>query len=171
VAGLVPAVANHESRRVYDARVERLRAAAVAGSEGELATRLCEAVLLGLWRARNVTGFDALAQDIVGLDAKRARALAEQGAQRLGVTLERLPDLAVAAWLRCESGLLERCPDAALEVSVRDGRLQLVLRVPLAPPLGVPDALSALGRAGAGLGRVLVAELPPPRPPRETPER
>jgi hypothetical protein len=155
VAGLVPGVANHEARRVYDARLERAAAASAAGDETTLAGVLCEAVLLGLWRARAVTGFEALAQAVLGIEPARAVALAEAAAAQRGVVLERLPDIAVALWMRGEAALLDRCPDASLRVNVANERVALHLDLPLAPVERTAEAVSAIGRAAGGLGRVL----------------
>ncbi len=143
---------------MFDARAEALRAQ--DAPEEALERGLCEAVLLGLWRARNVTGFDALAQHVLGLPLERARALAARGAERRGLQLEQLPDVAVALWLRSEAALLERCPQAAVEVRVEDERVELVLRLPLAPAAQAAEAVAAVGRSAAGLARVLGGEAP-----------
>jgi hypothetical protein len=163
IAGLIAGVANHEARQVYDARVERARRLLDGGDEAVLAQQLCEAILLGVWRARSVTGFEAFAQDVIGVPAERARELAGQHAARQNVALEQLQDVAVALWLRSEAALLERCPDAAVEVKTHEGRLQLSVVLPLAPPLGVAEAVAAIGRSAAGLVRVLESETRPPR--------
>jgi hypothetical protein len=171
VAGLIPGVANHEARRVFDARVERATAAHAAGDESGLAQQLCEAVLLGLWRARSVTGFDALAHDVMGIEPARAERLAQQSAAARGLTLERMPDIAVALWMRSEAALLERVPEAVVRVDSTAERLVLRLDLPLAPAERITEAVSAIGRAASGLARVLEAEhgvrprpdRPPPR--------
>ena len=155
VAGLIAGVANHEARRVYDARVERAAAASAAGDELALGALLCEAVLLGLWRARAVTGFEALAQDVMGVEPARAQSLAEASAAQRGLTLERLPEIAVALWMRSEAALLDRCPEAAVQVSVANERVALHLDLPLAPVERATEAVSAVGRAAGGLARVL----------------
>jgi hypothetical protein len=155
IAGLIPGVANHEARRVYDARLEQATAAVAGGDESALAGLLCDAVLLGLWRARAVTGFDALAQDVIGIDAGRAQELAVAAAAQRGLALERLPDIAVALWMRSEAALLDRCPEASVRVNVSSERLALHLDVPLAPVERATEAVSAVGRAAGGLGRVL----------------
>jgi hypothetical protein len=166
IAGLIAGVANHEARQVYDARVERARRLLDGGDEAVLAQQLCEAVQLGLWRARSVTGFDAFAQDVIGVPAERANELAHGHAARSNVALEQLPDVAVALWLRSEAALLERCPDGAVEVRIDEGRLSLSLGLPLAPPLGVAEAVAAIGRSAAGLVRVLESETRPRDPDR-----
>jgi hypothetical protein len=160
VAGLIAGVANHEARRVYDARLERLRAAVAQDDQAGLQRQLCVAVLLGLWRARSITGFDGFAQDVVGIDHERARELAEHGAAARGVGLERLPDLAVALWMRSEAALLERSPQAEVDVRVEGERLRLCLELPLVPPARTAEAVAAVGRAAGGLARVLMGEPP-----------
>ena len=158
IAGLIAGVANHEARHVYDARVERARRTLEAGDEAELGRQLCDALLLGLWRARSVTGFDALAQDIVGVAVERARELASRSAAQRNLPLEQLADVAVALWLRSEAALLPRCPEAAVEVRVDQGQLHFSLVLPLAPALRVAESVAAVGRSAAGLVRVLEAE-------------
>jgi hypothetical protein len=160
VAGLIAGAANHESRRVYDARLERMRAAANDNDEAALEDQLCVALLLGLWRARSITGFESFAQDVVGVDHERAWTLAARGAERRGVALERLPDVAVALWVRSESALLERCPDGEIEVRIEGDKLRLDVKLPLADLSRLAEAVAAIGRAGAGLARVLGAEAP-----------
>jgi hypothetical protein len=157
VAGLIPGVANHEARRVYDARVESLRAAAEAGSarEAELARGLYEARRLGLWRARQLTGFDAFAVDVVGVEVERARALVQTLVEGGGLDDERLPDTAVALWLRGEAALLDRCPEGRIEAHVQDGELELRIVLPLEPAGKAGDALGAIGRKAVGLTRLL----------------
>lgn len=160
VAGLIAGVANHEARRVYDARLERLRRAAADADDATLERELCIVLLLGLWRARSITGFDAFAQDVVGVPHERAATLARAGADQRGVALERLPDVAVALWLRSEAALLERCPEAAVDVRVEREQLRLSLSLPLAPPERAAEAVAAVGRAAAALARVLASEPP-----------
>jgi hypothetical protein len=160
VAGLIAGVANHEARRVFDARVERLRRAVQANDEPLLERDLCAARLLGLWRARNITAFEAFAQDVIGIDPARGAELAERGATARGLPLERLPDVAVALWLRSEAALLERAPEAEVEVLVTGEQLRLALVLPLAPTPRLADALGALSRAMGGLARVLIGEPP-----------
>ncbi len=169
VAGLIPGVANHEARRVHDARIEALRVAAEAGGDGkaELARGLCEAVRLGLWRARQLTGFEALAGDVLGLDPEIAREAAAGAASERGWPLEQLPDTAVALWLRGEAALLERCPEGRLEAHVQDSQLELRIILPLAPAARASEALGAIGRKASGLARALDEERDKRRRDRE----
>jgi hypothetical protein len=171
IAGLIAGVANHEARRVYDSRVERLRNALARGQEPALERQLCDAIRLGLWRARNVTGFEAFAQHVLGIPIERARTLAERGAMEQGVPLERLPEVALALWLRAEAALLERCPGGEVELRIQDGeRMQLSLTLPLLPAARAAEAVAAIGRSAGGLARVLAGDprRREPDPGRET---
>jgi hypothetical protein len=159
IAGLIPGVANHEARRVYDARVQQLRAAAEAPArEAELARGLYEAQRLALWRARQLTGFDAFAVDVVGLERDRAHALVEALVAEHQLPDEPLPDTAVALWLRGESALLERCPEGSIEAWVEEGELELRIVLPLEPAARAGEALGAIGRKASGLSRLLEEE-------------
>jgi hypothetical protein len=161
VAGLIAGVANHEARRVYDARVERARKAFESGSEDELAQQLLEAVRLGLWRARSVVDFEAFALHVLGVEPARASELTARAAARADLALERLPDLAVALWIRSEAALLERCPLGAIDVRVADEKILVALSLPLSPSLRVAESVAAIGRSATGLARVLQEEDAP----------
>jgi hypothetical protein len=169
VAGLIPGVANHEARRVFDARVERMEAAARGGEDGReaLSLALCEAVRLGLWRARQLTGFEALAADVLQLDPAEARQLAVAAGEARGWPMERLPDTAVALWLRGEAALLERCPEGRLDANVVDDELVLRVVLPLSPAGLAAEALGAIGRKAAGLSRAVDEERERRRAERE----
>ena len=108
-----------------------------------------------------MTGFEAFAQYVIGVPAERARELAPPARRSAERCARQLPDVAVALWLRSEAALLERCPEAAIEVRTDEGRLQLSLALPLAPALGVAEAVAAIGRSAAGLVRVLESETRP----------
>jgi hypothetical protein len=169
VAGLIPGVPNHEARQVFDARVERLRSAMAQDDEAALERLLYEASRLGLWRARNVTGLDALCEGVLGLPIARGEALVQRAGESHADSAARLPDAAIALWMRSEAALLEQCPAAAIEASVDDGQLRLVLSVPLSAPERAADALAAVGHKARGLGDALApqrraerAERPPP---------
>jgi hypothetical protein len=161
VAGLIAGVANHEARRVYDARVERVRKDLESGSEGQLGRQLFEAVRLGIWRARSVVDFEAFAMHVLGIEPARATELAKSGAAEAGLELERLPDLAVAMWIRSEAALLERCPLGTIDVRVADDKILISLLLPLAPSLRVAESVAAIGRSATGLARVLLEEEAP----------
>ena len=159
VRGLVAGVANHEARRVYDERLAQMSAALAAGDDDRLGQGLLESQLLGLWRARSVMGFDALAQGVLGVEPERARALSAAAAERLGVALvEQLPDIAVALWLRSEAALLDHGKTSTVTVRMRDGKLELSLVAPLAPVAAIAEAVAAIGRSAAGLARAIETE-------------
>jgi hypothetical protein len=167
IGGLIPGVPNHEARRVFDVRVERLRRAVQASDEAALEQQLFEAVQLGLWRARNVTGLDALCEGVIGLPIARGEALVEQAVQARGASRDRLPDSAIALWMRSEAGLLEHCEEGAVEVRVEDEQLRIALALPLGTPERAADALMALGQNARQLGTTFVPERRAPRrPPR-----
>jgi len=158
VAGLIPGVPNHEARRVFDARVDRLRAAVKADDDAALGRLLLEATLLGLWRARNVQGLDALCEGVIGLAAARGEALLKQAAEANGRELERLPDSAVALWMRSEVALIDAGADAHVVVGVEGDTLRLQLDVPLASPDVATSALIALGHNARGLNQAFIPE-------------
>ncbi|MDH5675394.1 MAG: hypothetical protein OEZ06_24950 [Myxococcales bacterium] len=166
--GLIPGVANPDGRRVLDARVGRLRRAAEGGDEAELCRGLLELRHMALWRARQLTGFAALAEDVVGVEAARAQALSEAEAERRGTGTEPLPDAAVALWLRAEAALLDYHAQAQVEVAVVEGELQMRAKLPLFPPERCAEALSAMGRRAGGLARVIAEENAQRRHPRKS---
>lgn len=149
---LVPGVANRDARRVYDAREAALRAALAGGDDGEVDRLLAEAVLLGAWRGKSLSGFDAFVEEVLGLAAAEARDRAVRGGAALGVgELERLTDEGVAAWMRIEAALLEENV-AGAQVAVRlEGRKEVIhLALPVDPS---PAALLAIGRRMVPLAR------------------
>jgi hypothetical protein len=168
IGGLVPGVPNHEARRVFDARVERLRRAVQASDESALEQQLFEAVQLGLWRARNVTGLDALCEGVIGLPIARGEALVDKAVAARNASRERLPDAAIALWMRSEAGLLEHCDTGEVDVRVENEQLLIALRLPLAVPERAADALNALGQNARQLGTTFVPER---RAPRRPPQR
>ena len=148
---LVPGVINPDARVVFDARVAALRSALSSGND-ELGDRLlAQTVLLGLWRAKNIMGFDAFVEDVLGLGAADARERALRGAARDNIaTLAPLDDQAVATWMRAEAALAPDVPGATVNVET-SGDPMLVLRLPIARAI---DAFGALGtRAPSGFGR------------------
>lgn len=143
-ATLVPGVANRDARLVGEARVKRLRAAIAENDEEQLAEELSDAVRLAVWRALNVVGFDVFAEAVLGIASERGRALAKEGARRIGEVCKPEDEATVAMWMRAESGLLEHAPDA--RASLRRGRLHLELPLDCAA-----EALSGVGRRAAPL--------------------
>ena len=173
--GLVPGVSNRDARLAYDARVRALLATVGEGASAEraLGVGLCEAIWLGLWRCRQLTGFEAFAEDVVGIGLARALALAETHAAAVGVGLAKLPEKAVAMWLRAEAALLENNCTGGVALHLGDDGPLLSLQVPLAH---APEALAAIGEratallhllsldAGPGGGGTLGGERRPRRP-------
>lgn len=154
-AALVPGVANRDARALFDARVDALREAQAehpndAAATDRLARGLAEAVLLGLWRGRSVTGFDAFAFDVLGIEPVEAARLADEGARALGVPRDRLTDEAIAAWMRTEVALLETGVRGAVRAHPADDGE--VLRIEL--DVGrAPEALDAIGHRLGPLAR------------------
>jgi len=171
---VVPGVRNTEARAVYDTRVARLRSAVSREDEAALGEGLYEVQRLALWRARNVTDFDAFAEHVVGLGVDRARELAAQGASAAGVSEDGAAEVAplsrelVALWLRSEATLLQICPTASVRISTRNGRPDLDVRVPAEPVPTAVEALKSLGPALSGLAKLTAAVVPEraPRPRR-----
>jgi hypothetical protein len=154
--GLVPGLSNRDARRAFDARVAALRAALDAGDDAALGRGLGEALQLGLWRARKLTGFDALSEDVVGMPAAAARAQASAWAEACSTTLEVLSDVSVALWLRAEVVLLALCPQARVRIDAGSGTLSLEL--PALDPADLTRVLAALARTARELDRVMEAE-------------
>jgi hypothetical protein len=170
---VVPGVRNSEARFVYDSRVARLRSAAGREDAAALAEGLYEVQRLALWRARNVTDFDAFVEHVIGLGVERARELAAQGAEASGESadgaeMRPLSREFVALWLRSEAALIQICPTASVRVTMRSGRRELELRLPAEPVPTAVEALKSLGPALTGLAKLTAAEVPEraPRPRR-----
>jgi hypothetical protein len=170
---VIPGVRNSEARVVYDARVARLRSAAGREDASVLAQGLYEVQRLALWRARNVTDFDAFAEHVIGLGVDRARELAAQAAEAQGETaaggeVNPLSREFVALWVRSEAALIQICPTASVRITTRDAKRELQLQVPAEPVPATVEALKSLGPALAGLAKLTAAEVPEraPRPRR-----
>lgn len=149
---VIPGVNNRDARLVLDARLAEL---GETQADDLRAKRLFEAFQLAIWRARSITGFDAFAEDVVGLPREEARALAESGAQAAGQTLETLPERQVAMWLRTEAAVREHTPSGSARIADHAGRAMLELLVPVEPAQAAVTALAGVGRQAAGLGRHL----------------
>jgi hypothetical protein len=141
---LVPGVSNRDARAVCDARVERLEALRHDGAEEPLGDALAEAVLLGLWRGRALTGLEALAENVLGFSPSEAMRLAGAGASRAGLPCETLRPELVAAWFRAEAALLEEKQVARVRAG-RSPEGEPVLMV-IVPGVRAADALHAIGR-------------------------
>jgi len=171
---VVPGVRNTEARAVYDRRVERLRRAVSRDDTDVLELGLYEAQLLVLWRARNVTDFDAFAEHVIGLGVERARELALAGAARVEAEskvssdAEPLSRELVALWVRAEAALIEISPTASARIVRRPGGPELELRMAASPVPAAVEALRGLGPALTGLAKLTSTEVPerPARPRR-----
>jgi hypothetical protein len=152
ISGLIAGVTNRDARAVYDARLAALEAAVKAGDDAALGRGLCEMVYLKLWRARALSGFDALAQAVLGVDPDRARALAKQAG---GEELAPLSDAVVALWLRTETTLNALVPGARVMAGRGPGGLELRIALPLDEPLRDIEALAEVGRRLSSLRRLL----------------
>lgn len=162
---LVPGVSNRDARAVCDARLERLESVKTGGDEGALEDALAEVVLLGLWRGRALTGFDALVENVLSFPIDEARRLAEAGASRLGLPAEPLRPELVAAWFRAEAGLLEERHEARVR-AVRAASGEAMIEVTVSG-LRAAEAFHAIGRRMTPLVRDHQPEGVPPRRGRE----
>lgn len=170
---VVPGVRNTEARAVYDRRVARLRAAVGRDDTPALEQGLYEVQLLALWRARNVTDFDAFGEHVVGLGVERARELAKAGAVRFSAGSGAAPETEtlsrelVALWVRAEASLIQISPTASVRVVRGDGGPELELRLAASPVPAAVEALRSLGPALVGLAKLTSTEVPeralPPR--------
>ena len=147
---LVPGVANRDARAVCDARVARLERQRAAHAEGDtragerLAEGLREAIELRVWRGRSLTGFDALAEQLLSMPASEARELAGEARE--------LTDEAIAMWIRAEAALV----NAGIKGRVRIVAAESGERITV--ELGVSDAPEGLAEI-AGHVRQLGADL------------
>jgi hypothetical protein len=141
---LMPGVANRDARAVYEHRLRRLERALADGDDRRAAIELAEAAQLEVWRGHSIVGWDAFAEDVLGLSRNEAAELLEVGAREIGA--KRASDEVIAVWMRTEAGLIEAGADA--HVGLREGRL--VIDVPIGD---APAALAAAGRRIAPLAR------------------
>ena len=160
---VIAGVRNAEARVVYDARVASLRAALAAGRQTELVEGLREVRQLALWRARNVTDFQAFAESVVGVAAGTSEALTalEDTAQEPAP----LPVEAVALLIRVEAALLQRPPGGHVHLR-RDPEgsgVSLTVTLPISDVGLAIEGLGDVGRAAAALRRFIRPDaLPPP---------
>ena len=160
---VIPGVRNSESRIVYDRRVVALRKAAESDDADALAVGLYEAQCLGLWRARNITDFEAFAENVAGVQAERAQSLIGIAVARLGEVERPLPTEIVALWVRTEAALVQVAATAAVHVVIASDGPKLQLEVPAKPAARAVDALRAVAAGVAGLGKLLASGVEPPR--------
>jgi hypothetical protein len=145
---LVPGVANRDARAVAEARRDRIRRACQRHPDDPEATRelgvlLAEAVRLGLWRGLSVTGFDAFAEDLLGLSTGEAHRLASEGAAELDAPEEQASAESVAIWMRAEAALLEAGIEGRIGCRGERGSEKLGLEL---SPDHAPKALAEIGR-------------------------
>jgi hypothetical protein len=162
VEALVPAVANRDARAVCDARIERLVAARDGSDRDLLGRELAAAFRMGLWRAGNLTTFDALLEDVLGLRVSEGRRLAEAGARALGTPLVRADDRVIATWFRIEAGLLANASTWRVELMSDGGEERFVIS------LAADRAdlwLAEVGKRVVALSKFLPEPTPAPRRP------
>ncbi|MDB4972997.1 MAG: hypothetical protein JWN48_1338, partial [Myxococcaceae bacterium] len=156
----VAGVANRDARAVYDVRSVAMRALWDDGAADERALATLgqlfhDALRLELWHARRLTSFAAFAEEVVGVPAERAEALADEAAQRTGEPVTPLTEVAIALWLRTEAGLYEG--DEGGRARVRSGDNGLVLEL----VVDLQEASTAL--AGVGARHLPLARSTPQR--------
>jgi hypothetical protein len=160
---VIAGVRNAEARVVYDARVASLRAALAAGRQAELVEGLREVRQLALWRARNVTDFQAFAESVVGVAAGTSEALTalEDAAQEPAP----LPVEAVALLIRVEAALLQRPPGGHVRLrhDAEGTGVSLTVTLPINDVGLAIEGLGDVGRAAAALRRFIRPDaLPQP---------
>jgi hypothetical protein len=152
---VIAGVSNRDARAVYDARAASMRALWADGQADEaaltqLSQLLHEAQRLTLWRARRITGFDALAEQVVGIRPDRAQQLVDAWTEQSGESAAELNERTVAVWLRIEAGLYEG--DESVRVHLRGGpqgeRFELSVRLS-----GASAAFAGAGARHAPLAR------------------
>ena len=165
---VIPGVRNSESRIVYDRRVLTLRDAVARDDADALGLGLFEAQCLGLWRARNITDFDAFAEDVVGTTPERARALAATAAERASARDELrsvggvLSAEVVALWVRTEAALIPVAASAVVRIAFTADGPWLQVHVPAQPPDRALEALKSIGPGITGLGKLFASGSKPP---------
>ena len=166
--GLIAGVGNRQARAAYELRLSPLLDAATEADRR--CQLLAEVQLLGLWRAKQLTGFDAFAEDVLDASPAEAREAARSGAEAMGLSESDLPDLTIAMWIRSESALTGACPGARVSAVAEGSDINLILCLPTKVPARAIDGLAALGSAMTGLARLLEgADSKPPsgRPRKE----
>ncbi len=153
---LVRGVANRDARAVFDRRLGELKAA----KGDELADALCDAVLLGLWRARRLTSLDVLVSEMLELDPARAHELAGQAATRRGLACETQREELVAVWMRFEAAQIEA--ELTGRATLRATPTGPVLSLEL-PPAEVAQGIVVAGRKIAPLATAAGPRRGPPR--------
>ena len=160
----IAGVANRDARAVYDVRASAMQALWDGGAADEDALRTLgqlfhDALRLELWHARRLTSFAAFAEEVVGVPAERAEALAEAASVRTGEPVSPLTEVGIALWMRTEAGLYEG--DEGARCRIRTGERGLVLEL----TVDLADASTAL--AGVGARHLPLARSVPQRPHEE----
>jgi hypothetical protein len=148
---VMPGVRNSEARSVYDRRVQALRAASERGDEAALRSGLCDALCLSLWRARNITDFEAFAEHVLGVGAARARELLADATP----APQPLSPEVVALWIRLEAAAAALCPTATVRLAGSAAEPRLQLELPTQPIAQVVETIKGLGPAVTGLSKLL----------------
>lgn len=165
---LIPGTNNRDCRHVYDARLSHLRKLIANDDPQALGVGLLEFCQLGLYRARNVVDMDAFSTSVLGLAFEQARGLLETAASERGQSASVLAEPLVALWIRTEAALREQLGGEAQITLIGQGaEATLQLTLPCNPVNRTVDALCAVGRQAAGLGRHLASPAPENRIPRD----
>ena len=165
---VIAGVANRDARSVFDVRIAAMQdlwqgGEAPPAAREELGGHLCDALRLRLWRARRITDFAVMAEEIVGIPVALARELAEASSERIGVSLSALSERDVALWLRTEAGLFEGDVKARVRIEGIGPDAAVTIRVALEH---ASPALAGAGFRHAPLAREREA-VRGPRPDRE----
>jgi hypothetical protein len=142
---------------VYDRRVLALRRAVERDDLDALATGLYEAQCLGLWRARNITDFEAFAENVAGVQTERARSLVGMAVARSGDSPRPLSKEIVALWVRTEAALVQVAAGAVVHVAIAADGPCLQIHLPAEPPARAVEALRNVAVGIAGLGKLLAS--------------
>src|SRR5689334_17828646 len=89
---LIPGIANRDARGAFERRRDALLASIAKADTDAVRRALYEAVRLAIWRGGAVTGFDAFAENVLGLGVEEARDHAEAAATAAGQPLDQLSD-------------------------------------------------------------------------------
>jgi hypothetical protein len=163
----VAGVSNRDARAVYDVRARAMRELWNDGAADERAIHtlgqlLLDALRLELWEARRLTSFAAFAEEVIGIQASRAEALAEAASARTGEPATPLTERAIALWLRTEAGLYEG--DEGARARIRSGEDGAVLEI------SVSLEASSTALAGVGARHLPLARARDEQPRREREE-
>ena len=149
---LIPGVANRDARLVAAQRIESIKALVQSSTKSAaLDIELAEAIWLGLWRGNAVTSFEALAENVIGIDPKEASEAAQRVAEQLNIECQPLSDEVIACWMRMEVELSKHGDNNRVRLAGHkegEPQLQLSLSANMAP-----EILVGLGRYVGVLAR------------------